>query len=167
MKPSPLNAEQDKWKRTDYRSDSNRSGTFRSTAQAREATRPEGTDQQVRDPSLESQRSTINDRDRSPRREPSPRRNRSPRRYRSPRRDPSPRLEPPTYRPQATRTTNVSSSRTTTGQYEAATLQPSWQFGTLVSGVQRDDTDQPADKDAGAHAPQATALQDTTNGALG
>jgi hypothetical protein len=65
LRPSPLNAEQDNWKRTDYRSDSNRSRTFRSTAQAREAARTEGTDQQVRDPSLESQRSTINDRDRS------------------------------------------------------------------------------------------------------
>jgi hypothetical protein len=61
-RPSPFNAEQDaptKWKRTDYRSDSNRSGTFRSTAQAREATRVEDTDQQVRDPSLESLHSTF------------------------------------------------------------------------------------------------------------
>ncbi len=62
LRSSPLNAEPDapnKWKRTDYRSDSNRSGTFRSTAQAREVPRTGGTDQQVREPSLESQRSTF------------------------------------------------------------------------------------------------------------
>jgi hypothetical protein len=94
LRPNSLKAEQDNWKRTDYRSDSNRSGTFRSTAQAREATRTEGTDQQVRDPSLESQRSTINDRGSSPRRGPSPRRDRSPQRYRSPHRDRSPRRDP-------------------------------------------------------------------------
>jgi hypothetical protein len=92
LRPSSLKAEQDNWKRTDYRSDSNRSGTFRSTAQAREATRTEGTDQRVRDPSLECQRSTINDRDNSsPRRGPSPRRDRSPRRDSSPFRYRSPR----------------------------------------------------------------------------
>jgi hypothetical protein len=63
LRPSSLNAKQDKWKRIDYRSDSNRSGTFRSTAQAREATRTGGTHQQVRSrplprkPTLDLQRS--------------------------------------------------------------------------------------------------------------
>jgi hypothetical protein len=110
LRPSSLNAEQNNWKRTDYRSDSNRSGTFRSTTQAREATQTEGTDQRVRDPSLESQRSTINDRDSSLRRGPSPRRDRC----HSPRRDPSPRRAQPASwkrirQKQATRSATTSS----------------------------------------------------------
>jgi hypothetical protein len=174
LRPSSLNEEQSNWKRTDYRSDTitNRSGTFRLTAQAREATRTESTDQQVRDPSVESQRSTIYDRGSNPRRGPNPRRDRSPQRYRSPhhdrspRRDPSPRRarspprgkgkgknrrqDPPSYRPDEPLPANT---KKLPYSHPGSSVPSFPEFNeTLAVRCPR--------------APQATALQDTANGAL-
>jgi hypothetical protein len=164
LNPSPLNAEQDapnKWKRTDSRSNVNSSGTFRSTAHARESTQTRRNDRHDRDPSLENHRDGISgtnhptfadalghhakgrnssherpDSSRKSSNDRSNDRNVSLRRYRSPRRRSHSTSRK---RQRETRATALSSPRLTTSKNRRSIIYPCRQPDTPVSGFRRND----------------------------